>query len=104
MQSRSQLLPILTTLVAWPVAGPAQTLLVERGTSRFVIVAGASEGYRFAAGELCRYVETITGASPAILSPADLQDLESFLKPDYNPDRDFLPPGLAPSLRSRQGE
>ncbi|MBV2135155.1 TolC family outer membrane protein [Pseudomonas sp. MAP12] len=42
--------------------------------------------------------------SAGILSPADLQDLESFLKPDYNPDQDFLPPGLAPSLRSRQGE
>ncbi|MNY28310.1 Outer membrane protein TolC precursor [compost metagenome] len=26
------------------------------------------------------------------LSPEDLQDLARFLKPDYNPDRDFLPP------------
>lgn len=42
--------------------------------------------------------------SAGILSPADLQDLESFLKPDYNPDQDFLPPGLAPSLSGRQGE
>ena len=29
------------------------------------------------------------------LSPGDLQALSSFLKPDYNPDRDFLPPDLA---------
>jgi len=29
------------------------------------------------------------------LSPQDLQDLGRFLKPDYNPDRDFLPPDLA---------
>ena len=27
-----------------------------------------------------------------ILSPADLEALGSFLKPDYNPDKDFLPP------------
>ena len=25
------------------------------------------------------------------LSPADLEALDSFLKPDYNPDKDFLP-------------
>ena len=29
------------------------------------------------------------------LSPQDLQALGGFLKPDYNPDRDFLPPDLA---------
>ncbi|MDT4798327.1 Outer membrane protein TolC [compost metagenome] len=29
------------------------------------------------------------------LSPADLEALASFLKPDYNPDKDFLPPDLA---------
>lgn len=29
------------------------------------------------------------------LSPGDLQDLSRFLKPDYNPDKDFLPPDLA---------
>ena len=29
------------------------------------------------------------------LSPADLDALGSFLKPDYNPDKDFLPPDLA---------
>ncbi|MFR0674236.1 TolC family outer membrane protein [Enterobacterales bacterium AW_CKDN230030176-1A_HGKHYDSX7] len=29
------------------------------------------------------------------LSPGDLQALSGFLKPDYNPDRDFLPPDLA---------
>lgn len=29
------------------------------------------------------------------LSPADLQALSAYLKPDYNPDRDFLPPDLA---------
>lgn len=33
-----------------------------------------------------------------LLSPADLQDLEHFLKPDYNPDKDFLPPGLTVGL------
>ncbi|RJG13209.1 channel protein TolC [Pseudomonas cavernicola] len=38
------------------------------------------------------------------LSPADLEALARFLKPDYNPDKDFLPPDLAKaaetSLRS----
>jgi len=29
------------------------------------------------------------------LSPRDLQELSGFLRPDYNPDRDFLPPDLA---------
>ncbi|MNZ30533.1 Outer membrane protein TolC precursor [compost metagenome] len=29
------------------------------------------------------------------LSPADLQALSSYLKPDYDPDKDFLPPDLA---------
>ncbi|WP_249678159.1 TolC family outer membrane protein [Pseudomonas abieticivorans] len=29
------------------------------------------------------------------LSPQDLQDLARYLKPDYNPDKDFLPPDLA---------
>jgi hypothetical protein len=29
------------------------------------------------------------------LSPADLQDLGAYLKADYNPDKDFLPPDLA---------
>lgn len=29
------------------------------------------------------------------LSPQDLQDLKRYLKPDYNPDKDFLPPDLA---------
>lgn len=33
-----------------------------------------------------------------LLSPDDLQDLEGYLKPDYNPDRDFLPPGLKVGL------
>ena len=28
------------------------------------------------------------------LSPADLQALGAYLKPDYNPDRDFLPPNI----------
>jgi outer membrane protein len=28
------------------------------------------------------------------LSPQDLQDLGQYLKPDYNPDKDFLPPDL----------
>ncbi|MDU9021613.1 TolC family outer membrane protein [Pseudomonas corrugata] len=42
------------------------------------------------------------------LSPADLQDLSRYLKPDYNPDKDFLPPDLAKAaeqqLRSRPGQ
>lgn len=29
------------------------------------------------------------------LSPSDLQALSSYLKPDYDPDKDFLPPDLA---------
>lgn len=29
------------------------------------------------------------------LSPADLEALGAYLKPDYNPDKDFLPPDLA---------
>ncbi|RMT55342.1 Outer membrane efflux protein TolC [Pseudomonas coronafaciens pv. atropurpurea] len=29
------------------------------------------------------------------LNPGDLQDLSRYLKPDYNPDKDFLPPDLA---------
>jgi outer membrane protein len=29
------------------------------------------------------------------LSPADLQELSRYLKADYNPDKDFLPPDLA---------
>ena len=35
-----------------------------------------------------------------ILSPADLRALSAYLQPDYTPDRDFLPPDLAPK---RQG-
>ena len=39
------------------------------------------------------------------LSPEDLQALSRYLKPDYNPDKDFLPPDLAQAaaaqLRSR---
>jgi outer membrane protein len=33
------------------------------------------------------------------LNPGDLQDLARFLKPDYNPDKDFLPPDLAAQAR-----
>lgn len=33
------------------------------------------------------------------LSPDDLQDLTRYLKPDYNPDKDFLPPDLAEAAR-----
>ncbi|WP_339486928.1 TolC family outer membrane protein [Pseudomonas sp. EL_65y_Pfl2_R95] len=29
------------------------------------------------------------------LSPGDLEALDTYLKPDYNPDKDFLPPDLA---------
>ena len=35
------------------------------------------------------------------LSPADLDALGSFLKPDYNPDKDFLPPDLATAAEAR---
>ena len=35
------------------------------------------------------------------LSPADLEALGSFLKPDYNPDKDFLPPDLASAAEAR---
>lgn len=41
------------------------------------------------------------------LSPDDLEALGSFLKPDYNPDKDFLPPDLASAaeaqLKNNQG-
>ncbi|QLF94265.1 TolC family outer membrane protein [Pseudomonas sp. ABC1] len=32
------------------------------------------------------------------LNPGDLQELASYLKPDYNPDSDFLPPDLSDSV------
>lgn len=35
------------------------------------------------------------------LSPADLEALGQFLKPDYNPDQDFLPPDLASAAEAR---
>ena len=39
------------------------------------------------------------------LSPADLEALGAYLKPDYNPDRDFLPTDLAKAGEARlQGE
>ena len=42
------------------------------------------------------------------LSPEDLQALSRYLKPDYNPDKDFLPPDLAQAaaeqLRSRPAQ
>ncbi|WP_213875553.1 TolC family outer membrane protein [Pseudomonas sp. dw_358] len=34
------------------------------------------------------------------LSPDDLQALEGYLKPDYNPDKDFLPPDLAKAAQA----
>lgn len=34
------------------------------------------------------------------LSPDDLQQLGQFLKPDYNPDKDFLPPDLEQAARA----
>jgi outer membrane protein len=33
------------------------------------------------------------------LSPGDLQDLSRYLKADYNPDKDFLPPDLAAAAK-----
>ena len=33
------------------------------------------------------------------LNPGDLQDLSRYLKADYNPDKDFLPPDLAAAAR-----
>ncbi|HWV08488.1 MAG TPA: TolC family outer membrane protein [Pseudomonas sp.] len=35
------------------------------------------------------------------LSPADLEALGTYLKPDYNPDKDFLPPDLARAAEAR---
>lgn len=35
------------------------------------------------------------------LSPADLEALGSFLKPDYDPDQDFLPPDLAKAAEAQ---
>jgi len=35
------------------------------------------------------------------LSPADLQALKGYLKADYNPDRDFLPPDLAKAAQEQ---
>jgi len=35
------------------------------------------------------------------LSPADLQALEQYLKSDYDPDRDFLPPDLAKAAEAQ---
>jgi outer membrane protein len=35
------------------------------------------------------------------LSPADLEALASFLKPDYDPDKDFLPPDLAKAAEAQ---
>ncbi len=35
------------------------------------------------------------------LSPADLEALGNFLKPDYNPDQDFLPPDLAKAAEAQ---
>jgi outer membrane protein len=35
------------------------------------------------------------------LSPADLEALEQYLKPDYDPDRDFLPPDLAEAAEAQ---
>ncbi|MFK8330917.1 TolC family outer membrane protein [Pseudomonas sp. BJa5] len=34
------------------------------------------------------------------LSPQDLTDLSRYLKPDYNPDKDFLPPDLAAAAKA----
>ncbi|MGE8496578.1 MAG: TolC family outer membrane protein [Pseudomonas sp.] len=39
------------------------------------------------------------------LSPADLEALGTYLKPDYNPDKDFLPPDLARAAEAQlQGD
>ncbi|AXK55306.1 MULTISPECIES: TolC family outer membrane protein [Pseudomonas] len=35
------------------------------------------------------------------LNPGDLQDLSRYLKADYNPDRDFLPPDLAKAAQEQ---
>jgi len=37
------------------------------------------------------------------LSPADLEDLSRYLNPTYDPDRDFLPPDLAPTTAELPG-
>ncbi|TBU97884.1 TolC family outer membrane protein [Stutzerimonas kirkiae] len=36
--------------------------------------------------------------SAGTLNPGDLQELANYLKPDYNPDTDFLPPDLSDSI------
>jgi outer membrane protein len=40
--------------------------------------------------------------SAGILSPNDLLELSRYLKPDYDPDRDFLPPDLAKPISMTQ--
>ncbi|MCP8465123.1 TolC family outer membrane protein [Pseudomonas sp. ZM23] len=35
------------------------------------------------------------------LAPSDLQALSAYLKPDYNPDKDFLPPDLAKAAEAQ---
>ncbi|MBU0903219.1 MAG: channel protein TolC, partial [Gammaproteobacteria bacterium] len=35
------------------------------------------------------------------LSPDDLNALEQYLKSDYNPDKDFLPPDLAKAAEAQ---
>jgi len=40
--------------------------------------------------------------SAGTLSPADLETLASYLKPDYDPDRDFLPPDLGAAEREQR--
>lgn len=56
-------------LLGWNAPGYAQTRLVESGASRFAIVAG--NGDRFAAEELRRYVQAITGAAAPIAALAE---------------------------------
>ena len=35
------------------------------------------------------------------LAPSDLEALSAYLKPDYNPDQDFLPPDLAKAAEAQ---
>jgi outer membrane protein len=42
--------------------------------------------------------------SAGTLSPADLETLASYLKPDYDPDRDFLPPDLGAAERQQRSK
>ncbi|MFN0170507.1 MAG: hypothetical protein ACKV22_29145 [Bryobacteraceae bacterium] len=67
MQLAARILRAL--ILTWTASCLAQTHLVESGTTRFVIVADNQD--RFAAGELRRYVQTLTGVTAPIVGIAE---------------------------------